>query len=129
MNGKVYSCGENEYGQLGTSARESETVPTLLPNFNETAQMVAAGFKHSLVLTKSGLIYSFGSNEENQLGCPQKRQSSLPICVQDIAHMPMRYIAAGSFSASIEAESGSLYLWGNGTFGEFESPQRVKKLD
>lgn len=40
----------------------------------------------------------------------------------------MSYIAAGSFSSSIALESGSLYLWGTGTFGEFSTPHRVKKL-
>lgn len=28
-------------------------------------QMVAAGNTHSLILTRSGLVYAFGSNEEN----------------------------------------------------------------
>ena len=40
----------------------------------------------------------------------------------------MSYVAAGSFSASISAENKSLYLWGTGTFGEFHSPHRVKKI-
>jgi alpha-tubulin suppressor-like RCC1 family protein len=49
--------------------------------------------------------------------------------VEDISHIPMKYIAAGSFSASIAKDSGSLYLWGTGTFGEFKTPHRVKKID
>jgi hypothetical protein len=40
----------------------------------------------------------------------------------------MKYIAAGSFSASISSDTASLYLWGTGTFGEFHSPHRVKKI-
>jgi len=40
----------------------------------------------------------------------------------------MCYIAAGGFSAAISSESKSLYLWGTGTFGEFETPHRVKKI-
>ena len=49
--------------------------------------------------------------------------------VEDISHIPMRYIAAGSFSASIAKDSGSMYLWGTGTFGEFRTPHRVKKIE
>jgi len=41
----------------------------------------------------------------------------------------MCYIAAGSFSASISKEQGSVYLWGKGTFGEFSTPHRVKKIE
>ena len=39
----------------------------------------------------------------------------------------MKTIAAGSFSASI-SESGDLYLWGTGAFGEFLTPHRVKTI-
>ena len=41
----------------------------------------------------------------------------------------MSYIAAGGFSASISKDAGSLYLWGSGTFGEFQTPHRVKKIE
>ena len=40
----------------------------------------------------------------------------------------MRYVAAGSFSASISYDSGNLYLWGSGVFGEFLTPHRVKTI-
>ena len=40
----------------------------------------------------------------------------------------MRYISAGSFSAAISYDSGDLYLWGSGVFGEFLTPHRVKTI-
>lgn len=40
----------------------------------------------------------------------------------------MKHIAAGSFSASISHDSGDLYLWGSGVFGEFLTPHRVKTI-
>ena len=40
----------------------------------------------------------------------------------------MRYVAAGSFSASISDDTRSLFLWGTGAFGEFLTPHRVKKI-
>lgn len=40
----------------------------------------------------------------------------------------MRYIAAGSFSASISEDASNLFLWGTGSFGEFLTPHRVKKI-
>jgi len=63
------------------------------------------------------------------LGVESQHVSSItPILVEDISHIPMSYIAAGSFSASIAQETGSLYLWGTGTFGQFKTPHRVKKI-
>ena len=40
----------------------------------------------------------------------------------------MKFIAAGSFCASISEEEQSLFLWGSGAFGEFLTPHRVKKI-
>jgi X-linked retinitis pigmentosa GTPase regulator len=40
----------------------------------------------------------------------------------------MKLIAAGSFSASVSHDSGDLYLWGSGVFGEFLTPHRVKTI-
>ena len=48
--------------------------------------------------------------------------------VDEISHIPMQFIAAGSFSASISEETKSLFLWGSGTFGQFLTPHRVKKI-
>lgn len=92
------------------------------------AQMIAAGTQHSLILTRSGLVYAMGDNSNNQLGIPSRRSADSPICVQEINHIPMCYVAAGNFSASVSTENKSLYLWGSGTFGELETPHRVKKV-
>jgi hypothetical protein len=48
--------------------------------------------------------------------------------LRDILHIPMKVISAGSFSASIAADSGDLYLWGSEVFGEFFTPHRVKTI-
>lgn len=90
---------------------------------------MACGAFHTLVLTNEGEIYSFGSNAEGQLGVETPHSSSLrPVLVDDVSHIKMCFIAAGSFSASVAVETGSLYLWGTGTFGQFNTPHRVKKV-
>lgn len=40
----------------------------------------------------------------------------------------MKQVAAGSFSGAISMDSGDLYLWGSGVFGEFLTPHRVKTI-
>lgn len=49
--------------------------------------------------------------------------------IADISHIPMKSIKAGSFSASISHDTGDLYLWGSGVFGEFLTPHRVKTIN
>jgi X-linked retinitis pigmentosa GTPase regulator len=41
----------------------------------------------------------------------------------------MKTIRAGSFSASISHDTGDLYVWGSGVFGEFLTPHRVKTIN
>ena len=105
-------------------------MPLQIDGFDVEADMVACGQHHTVVLTKEkGLVYTFGSNASLQLGVPTEHKSSLrPTLVQEIAHIPMNYIAAGSFSASIAKETGSVYLWGTGTFGQFAVPHRMKRI-
>ena len=43
--------------------RPNEGIACIIPNFNDVAQMIACGQKHSLILTRSGLVYAFGSND------------------------------------------------------------------
>lgn len=71
-----------------------------------------------------------GLNSKGQLGVITEHTSSItPVLIEDISHIPMKYIAAGSFSASVSKDTGSLYLWGTGTFGSFKTPHRVKKIE
>jgi len=75
-------------------------------------------------------VYGCGSNLEGQLGSNTEHTSSItPVLVEDISHIAMKFIAAGSFSASISKDQGSIYLWGTGTFGKFSTPHRVKKIE
>ena len=79
-------------------------------------------------MTLSGLVYSCGENGAGQLGNGTRNQSDGLKLVDEISHIPMRFIAAGSFSASISDDTRSLFLWGSGAFGEFLTPHRVKKI-
>ena len=105
-------------------------MPLEIENFNHSSAQVACGNHHTLLLTTEGLIFSCGSNVDGELGVETEHTSTItPVVVEDISHIPMTYVAAGSFSASIAKETGSVYLWGTGTFGEFRTPHRVKKIE
>ena len=82
-------------------------------------------------MSNTGLVYSCGANKAGQLGDGTRNQSNSLKLVDEISHIPMRFIAAGSFSASIseeESKKSDLFLWGTGAFGEFLTPYRVKKI-
>ena len=73
-----------------------------------------------------------GSNSKGQLGTGSpSRGSALPVFIEELSFTRVYKIKAGYFSAALSSD-GQLYVWGQGSFGEFYTPHRVKsakKLD
>jgi alpha-tubulin suppressor-like RCC1 family protein len=74
VSGLIYAFGRNTDGQLGNAAgtggeqANSAPLAVTLPGANGPAIGLAAGAAHSLAITASGELYSFGSNLDGQLG-------------------------------------------------------------
>jgi alpha-tubulin suppressor-like RCC1 family protein len=63
-DGKVYVMGNNSFGQLGLGHKISCSKPVYLKSLQGIPVMqIASGAYHSMVLTVSGNIFSFGKNE------------------------------------------------------------------
>lgn len=67
--GRVWTCGGNDYGQCGThfSSRYCK-VPTLVKGFPSKIAMIAAGEYHSVAVDVDGNMYTWGSGSNGQLG-------------------------------------------------------------
>lgn len=63
----VWVCGLGGSGRLGRSP-QTQTSFEPLKDFNETARVVAVAQDHTLIITDSGAVYSFGLNRFSQLG-------------------------------------------------------------
>jgi len=76
--GNVYSWGSNKYGQLGLKiSNSSSNIPKLI-KINVIFKKISCGDAHSLLLSRDGDIYAFGSNQFGQLG-DDKDQSETPL--------------------------------------------------
>ncbi|EUB62180.1 RCC1 domain-containing protein [Echinococcus granulosus] len=70
-SGAVFSKGIGTRGQLGHGDLETRTSPELIAALTPvTVTAIACGSWHSVCLTDTGDIYTWGSNEFGQLGCP-----------------------------------------------------------
>ncbi|OAF65447.1 hypothetical protein A3Q56_06827 [Intoshia linei] len=72
-NGSIYSCGGNDYGQLGYITDKENTDENYTPNIIEyfdsiKVTMIACGSYHSAALSKKGRVYTWGMNDHGQLG-------------------------------------------------------------
>ena len=127
--GELFSWGKNEKGQLGWAGNANDQ-PFLRPvstsfNSNPTAidgksfVDVAAGDKFSLALDSEGNIYSWGANDQGQLG--DGSQDALSDTEANLVVMPtlpagvtFTSISAGKDFAVAVASNGHLYTWGAG---------------
>lgn len=86
---KLYSWGNNYYGQLGNGGNVNSNLPVAVNDasdlFSNTIYSISAGLYHSVVLTSNGKLYSWGDNSFSQLGTGlnlnQLLYSNLPVQV------------------------------------------------
>lgn len=71
---QVFAWGLNNHGQLGIANKFNTSVPTRVkeldpsPADNDCVVMLAGGEHHSIALTKLGAVYTWGRNDEGQVG-------------------------------------------------------------
>ena len=63
-DGVMYSWGKNRFGQLGNGENETQMFPQFVRGVLERVRIkeVAAGWAHSLAVTQSGFLFSWGHN-------------------------------------------------------------------
>lgn len=127
QNGQVYSWGEDKYGQLGrgeTGRNDCSKVADCRLDISaikgiENAVMVAAGYKHNLVLTEDGSVWAFGANDQGQLGNGTSGASSTPVnvdfsAVTEIGHI-VQVVASANSSYALD-DKGQVWGWGSDAY-------------
>ncbi|XP_065295505.1 probable E3 ubiquitin-protein ligase HERC4 isoform X2 [Dermacentor albipictus] len=117
-SGSVYSCGANDFGQLGQdrSMRKLEQVAALAAH---EIRAVACGEAHSLALSDAGQVFSWGCNRNGQLGCGTEEESRLrPKVIKKLATLHIVQIACGAVHCLALANNGELFSWGGNTSGQ-----------
>ena len=80
--GRLLLWGQNFSGQLGQGVRERRLVPVTLgpPQFGGApVAMVACGDGHTLVVTRSGLLFAFGRGGDGRLGLGDRNDRDVPV--------------------------------------------------
>lgn len=118
-DGNVYAWGNNSNGQLGATATDTPvTAPTLVTDLcGKNIIAVAAGNRFSLALGEDGSVYSFGLNDQCQLGYEfadgSGEFSATPTKVEALHNVSIAQISAGHNSVIAIDENGNAYLWGS----------------
>ncbi|XP_030586971.1 probable E3 ubiquitin-protein ligase HERC4 isoform X2 [Archocentrus centrarchus] len=81
-HGAVFTFGSGQHGQLGHNSRRNELHPRLVAElWGAKVTKIACGRNHTLVLTDSKKVYSFGCGEQGQLGHGASVHPTVPLPV------------------------------------------------
>ncbi|XP_065576249.1 uncharacterized protein LOC136037415 isoform X3 [Artemia franciscana] len=111
----VYTCGNNDKGQLGrrTEGKIDSTLKRV--ELQGRFQQVAAGWEFTLAKTDAGEVWCWGSNQFGQLGSADKVHY-IPVQLQ--LGKTVEFIAAGTrFSVLITDEGRFIEVYGKVTRG------------
>lgn len=113
--GKLYSTGENGYGQLGLGDQTDRNSVTQIGSATDWEQ-VAAGEDHSVAI-KNGELWTWGRNNLYQLGNNTTTDQTSPI---QIATTITNWVAVASgLTHSLALTSdGQVYSWGSNASGK-----------
>ena len=119
-NYAIYSWGLNSYGQLGDGTTIDKSYPSLVYANNVSFTSVSAGAYHSLALTDTNVLYSWGDNESGQLGTNTTIFRSSPVQVGSYTQ-----IDAGKLHSGAIDSLGKLYTWGANPFSQLGQSDTV----
>ncbi|XP_014386388.1 PREDICTED: secretion-regulating guanine nucleotide exchange factor isoform X7 [Myotis brandtii] len=104
-NGQVLSCGSNSFGQLGVPHGPGRcVVPQAIELLREEVVSIAAGLRHALAATASGIVFQWGTGlaSSGRRLCPGQ---TLPLFLT--AKEPSRV-----------PETGKVFTWGRADYGQ-----------
>ncbi len=138
-DGRVYTWGRNNFGQLGDGTTTDAAAPTQVDTSGVldgvTISYVATGHNYTLAIDSEGRAYGWGANTDGQLGDGTRTRSSVPVAVDTsgvLAGVRLASIDGGTYHSVALSDDGRAYAWGfgsvrlgSGTFPDIGVPVAV----
>ncbi|NWJ07229.1 HERC5 ligase, partial [Crypturellus undulatus] len=118
--GELFTWGQNAHGQLGVARQLGSTrEPQLVQGLKGIAlAQVAAGGAHSLALSVSGAVYSWGKNACGQLGLGHTEDRDCPSYIGALQHWKTVFISCGADHTAVLSKDGLVCTFGAGEAGQ-----------
>ncbi len=125
-DGTLASWGTNNYGTLGIGVASSQSlapvaVDTSRALAGKSVVAIAAGAYHSLALCSDGSLFSWGNNQDGQLGIVGVTSANSPLPLTEpgaLAGKEIVAIAAGDAHSLALCSDGTVAAWGSNFSGQ-----------
>jgi len=123
--GQVLVLGQGDVGQLGLGEDIIERKKPALVSLPEKILQVVAGGMHTVCLSDTGHVYTFGCNDEGALGRDTTEEGSEMVPGKVTLEEKVVQVSAGDSHTAALTEDGTVYMWGsfrdnNGVIGLLE---------
>ena len=117
-DGNVYIFGSNNYGQLGIGVDKDTLEYTHIPQKVNlpSCKEVSCGRMFTICLSDDDLIYSFGHNENGQLGLGNNESYNSPKVIESLKDV--EFIECGEAHAFCKTFNNEVYCWGYNYCGQ-----------
>ncbi|XP_035528821.1 regulator of chromosome condensation [Morone saxatilis] len=124
--GQVLVLGQGDVGQLGQGEDVIQRKKPALVTLPEKIIQAIAGGMHTVCLSDTGHVYTFGCNDEGALGRDTSEEGSEMVPGKVILAGKVVQVSAGDSHTAALTDDGTVYIWGafrdnNGVIGLLES--------
>ena len=142
--GRVIAWGANRRGQLGLGHRRDVFSPQLVASIKRRVSQVAAGARHSAMLTAAGSVYVAGAGEcsghgglfdaTNAMNAKTAHlvdarlhdstpfgtatDKLVPAGVQALSRFSLKHVSCGFAHTAVVTATGDMFTWGAGADGQ-----------
>lgn len=139
--GRIFTWGSNSNGKLGNGTSENSSKPIdITSQFNlavgEKVASVSLGYASSLVITSEGRVFSWGYNEDGELGDGTTLSKFVPTEITNQFNLAIgetiTSISSGAYHSSAVTSENRLFTWGNNSsakLGDGTSTHRTVPTD
>uniref|UniRef100_A0A2K5CWE4 HECT and RLD domain containing E3 ubiquitin protein ligase 5 n=1 Tax=Aotus nancymaae TaxID=37293 RepID=A0A2K5CWE4_AOTNA len=128
--GELFAWGQNLHGQLGIGRKfPSTTTPQIVEHLaGIPLAQISAGEAHSMALSMSGNIYSWGKNEFGQLGLDHTESKDSPSLIEALDNQKVEFLACGGSHTALLTQDGLLFTFGAGKHGQLGHNSKQNEL-
>lgn len=111
---------EEEFHTYTTTKSYYQETPILVVDEleNEFIVDISAGYSFSVVVSRSGKVFSWGFNDKSQLGLGNRYNQDKPRLIKTLEGIHGKNVVCGQQHSLLLTKDGNVYSWGLGVFGQ-----------